>query len=183
VSIGRLLVSVDQLQKSDAIYVLAGTRVIRAEEAVSLYREGYAPTLVLSPGWVEAAETRLRQQGVRLPSDADIERDVLIQLGVSADAIISLPVSADNTAQEADIIAPLVNQRRWTKLIVITDRSSTRRARYAFHRVFKDRVQIFVTCNRFDPYDVRWWWNRRPSIRETMYELRKLLAYWAGLRG
>jgi uncharacterized SAM-binding protein YcdF (DUF218 family) len=150
---------------------------------VRLYREGYANTLVLSPGQIEPAEARLRRQGVRFPSDVDIERDVIVQLGVPSASIVPLPDDVDNTAQEADKIAPLVNQRGWTRLIVITDRSSTRRAGYAFRRVFGDRVGIVVTCNRVDPYDVRWWWRHRWSIRETMYEFPKLMAYWAGLKG
>ena len=54
---GRYLQHEDPLQKADAIFVLAGTRAERPLEAIDLYKEGYAPIVVLSPGNVEHAKT------------------------------------------------------------------------------------------------------------------------------
>jgi uncharacterized SAM-binding protein YcdF (DUF218 family) len=182
-SLGRVITAVDPLQHADAIYVLAGTRVTRVEEAARLYAEGYAPRVILSPGLAEPQEMALRRQGIRIPTDVEIARDVALQLDVPPDAIVTLTTPVDNTAQEAEAIAPLADQMRWTRLIVITDRPNTRRAGYAFRRTFRNRLQIVVRCNRYDRYDARWWWSARWSIRATMYEVPKLLAYWAGLRG
>src|SRR6185437_7348532 len=53
---GRVLQHEDPLSHADAIFVLAGTRAERWLEAVDLYREGYASTIVLSPGIVEPGE-------------------------------------------------------------------------------------------------------------------------------
>jgi hypothetical protein len=44
---GRFLQHEDPLQKSDAILVLAGARVERALEAVDLYKEGWAPLIIV----------------------------------------------------------------------------------------------------------------------------------------
>jgi uncharacterized SAM-binding protein YcdF (DUF218 family) len=182
-SLGRILTAVDPLQHADAIYVLAGTRVARAAEAARLYHEGYAPRVVLSPGLAEPSEVALRSRGIRIPSEIEVAREVALQLEVPADAIVMIATPVDNTAQEVEAITSLIEEQRWTRLIVISDRASTRRVGYAFRRVFKNRVQIFVTCNHDDRYDPRRWWSTRASIRLTMYEAPKLLAYWAGLKG
>ena len=60
---GRYLQHEDPLQKADAIFVLAGTRLERPFEAVDLYKEGYAPIIVLSPGRPEAGEARRQERG------------------------------------------------------------------------------------------------------------------------
>ena len=51
----RYLQHEDPLQRADAIFVLAGTRAERPLEAVELYQEGDAASIVLSPGRTELA--------------------------------------------------------------------------------------------------------------------------------
>ena len=183
-SVGHLLVRVDPLQRADAVYVLGGSRVDRALEGLRLYREGYAARIVLSPANREPGQDELERQGIHFPDEAEITRDIFVtRLGVPADRIVVLPNSVDNTAQEADVIAPLVEAGHWTRLIVITDRPSTRRAGYAFQRVLGNRVTVIVRCSREDPYDPSRWWTARWSFRATFYETPKLVAYWLGLRG
>ncbi len=183
-SVGWMTVSVDPLQPADAVYVLGGSRISRALEAVRLYREGYAPQIVLSPGSLEPAAADLDRQGIHVPDDADIARDILVtRLGVPASAVIALAPSVNNTAQEALAIAPIAAARHWTRLIIITDRVSTRRAGFAFRRVFGGRLRIMAECTRDDDYDPARWWASRASVRATFYEAPKLVAYWLGLGG
>src|SRR6185369_12517092 len=94
----------DPLQKADAILMLGGARAERCLEAYELYKAGYAPVIVLSPGRLEDAELLLRDRGVRLPPEVDLQRDVLRQLGVPAERTLTLPVFVDNTAQEAEAL-------------------------------------------------------------------------------
>jgi uncharacterized SAM-binding protein YcdF (DUF218 family) len=182
-SLGRFITRLSPLERADAIYVLGGSRTSRTIEAARLYRDGYAPRVLLSPGGRDLAELELERQGIHVPTDAEIGRDLLLRLGVPPDAILILPQLVDNTAQEADAIASLAETGHWAALIVITDRSSTRRAGYAFRRVFGDRLKVLVTCNRQDPFDPNRWWAERWSFRATFYEAPKLLAYWMGLKG
>ena len=81
---GRYLQHEDPLQKADAIFVLAGTRLERPLEAMELYKEGHAPLIVLSPGRPEPGELMLRARGVRFPSEVELVRDALVQSGVPA---------------------------------------------------------------------------------------------------
>ena len=182
--LGTLLVHVDPLTNADAVYVLGGSRVNRALEAVDLYRQGYAPRIVLSNAAREAGELALEQQGVHLPTDAELVHDMLLsRLGVPADAVIVIPNNVDNTAAEADQIKPFAQRGGWHRLIVITDCATTRRAGFAFRRAFGSSLAITVRCSRYDSYDASRWWSSRGDIRTTMTEFPKLLAYWFGLRG
>ena len=71
---GRYLQHEDPLVKADAMFVLAGTRLERPLEAVDLFKEGYAPLIVLSPGRPEPGERLLRQRGIRFPTDSELVR-------------------------------------------------------------------------------------------------------------
>ena len=56
---GRYLVYQDPLEKADAVIVLAGARVERWLEGVELYRGGWAPQVVISPGRIVDAFDRI----------------------------------------------------------------------------------------------------------------------------
>lgn len=183
---GRLIVRVDPLdpaRPADAIYVLGGSRVDRWLEAVDLYRAGQARRILLSRGGTERAEWLLAEQGIRVPTTADIARSVMVeQMGLPADVVEVLPDPVDNTAHEADSIRERIRAEGWHSLIIITTRPATRRAGYAFRRVLGDDITIVIRDTRYDGYDPVWWWRNRGSFRDTFYEVPKLFAYWLGLR-
>jgi uncharacterized SAM-binding protein YcdF (DUF218 family) len=186
VGAGRLLVRADALDPAvlpaDAIYVLGGARVDRWLEAVDIYRAGGAPRIVLSRGGTEPGEAVLAAQGIIVPNDATIGRAIMVdQLDLPASAIEILLEPVDNTAHEAEAIRTRVERDHWDHIIVITGRSATRRAGYAFERVLGDQVRITMRSSRHDEYDPIWWWRSRVSFRQTFYEVPKLLAYWLGL--
>jgi uncharacterized SAM-binding protein YcdF (DUF218 family) len=182
--LGTFLVHVDPLTKADAIYVLGGSRIDRALEALELYRQGYAPRIVMSNAAREAGELLLDQQGIHVPTDAEIVRDTLVgRLGVPSEAVIVIPENVENTAAEADLIKPYSQQAGWHRLIVITDCATTRRAGFAFRRAFGSAMALTVRCSRYDPYHASRWWASRRDLKTTMSEFPKLLAYWFGLRG
>jgi uncharacterized SAM-binding protein YcdF (DUF218 family) len=179
---GRYLVYQDPLEKADAVIVLAGTRVERWLEGVELYRGGWAPQIVISPGRIEDAERELRSMGIRFPSDAELARDAMLQMKVPVTAVETIPESLDNTAQEAAAVHQLASERRWTRLIVVTSKYHTRRARFAFVREFKGTdVRILMRASRYDTSTPERWWRHRADSRYVMSELQKLIAYKLGL--
>lgn len=180
---GRALVRVDPLTTADAIYVLGGSRTDRWLEAVSIFQQGYAPRIVMSPGGLDAGAQRLAARGIHVPNDADLGAAMMTeQLGIPKDAVLVLTTPVDNTAAEADAILRLAARERWTRIIVITSRSATRRAGYAFERVLPDSIAVVMRDTEFDTFNPTWWWRTRPGFRETFYEFPKLVAYWLGLR-
>ena len=179
---GRYLMYEDPLEKSDAIVVLAGARVERWLEGVELYRAGWAPRLVISPGRMEDAEIQLRGMGIRFPSDAELARDAIVQLKVPESAVEMLPAQLDNTAQEAAAVHELAAARHWQRVIVVTSKYHTRRARFAFVReLARTNVQVLVRASRYDPSKPDRWWTTRADTRYVASELEKLIAYKLGL--
>jgi len=181
---GRYLQHEDPLQKSDVIFVLAGTRVERLLEGYELYKEGYAPLIMLSPGRVEPGEAMLKARGIRFPSEEETGRDVLIQLGVPPAAIVAQSSSVDNTAQEATLLHDAVLSHGWKRVIVVTSKFHTRRAAFAFRRGLDGTgAAMIMRASRFDPADPARWWRTRPDLRFALSEWQKLIAYRLGVGG
>jgi uncharacterized SAM-binding protein YcdF (DUF218 family) len=179
---GRYLVVAQALQRSDAIVVLGGTRVERWLEAVDLYREGWSPRIVLSQGRVEAAELRLRQSGIRFPSEIELVRDAMVQMQVPASAIVVLPALLDNTAEEAMAVREAAAAAGWRRLIVVTSNYHTRRTLFAFERELRGTsIETRVRATRYDLVMPDRWWTVRADFRYVVSELQKLLAYRLGL--
>ena len=184
ITAGRIVASEDPLVHADAIFVLGGSWVDRWLEAEELWREGVAPHIVLSRGLPEPGAAVLAARGVHVPDDADIARDVMTrQMGLPADVVEILAPDADNTAQEAHEIRNRARQAGWRRLIVITARTSTRRAGYAMRRELGSNVEVIMRAPRTDTFAPWKWWRTRGDFRGTFYDLPKLFAYWCGLKG
>jgi uncharacterized SAM-binding protein YcdF (DUF218 family) len=179
---GQFLIIDEPLEPADALVVLAGMRVERWLEAAELYREGKAPAILLSRGIVEPAETRLRARGIRFPAQTDLVKDALVQMGIPAAAISTFPHSVDNTADEALRTREAAERNGWKRLIVVTSKYHTRRARYAFERELKGSgIGVQVRGSRFDEIQPDRWWKSRSDFRWVFSELQKLAAYRLGL--
>ena len=181
---GRYLQHEDALQKADAIYILGGARVERFLEAYDLYRDGYAPLIVLSPERAEAAETLIRARGVRFPSTPELQHAALLQLGVPASAIHAPGGWVDNTAQEGNLLREAAQARGWKRLIVVTSKYHTRRSGFAVRRALKGtNTEVIVRASRYDPSDPAAWWRSRADLRYGGTEWVKLILYRLGLGG
>lgn len=181
---GRYLQHEDPLVKADVIFVLAGSRLERPLEAVDLFTEGYAPLIVLSPGRPEPSEQLVRARGIRFPTDAELVRDVMVQMGIPSAAIVATEGFVDNTAQEANLLRAMVRARGWRRVIVITSKYHTRRAGFAFRRGLEGTGgQAIVRASRHDNSDPARWWRLRPDLRFVASEWQKLIAYRLGLEG
>lgn len=180
-SIGQLLYHEDHVDKADAIFVLAGSWMERVAESGDLYMERRAPMIVLSRELPDHGEEALRGRGIDIPGVTDVQIAALVSMGVPRESIlVTAPQVA--TATEAATLRNLAVQHRWRRVIVVTSKYHTGRARIAFQRQLKDSgVDIIVRGSRYDPWDPqRWWWNR-VWFRLTLFEAQKFLAYWVGL--
>ena len=178
---GRFLRQSDELQRADLIMVLGGARVERWLEAVDLYKEGWAPAIVISPGIVSALEVELQSKGVRYPREGDLARDGVISSGVPASVVTVLPGGVDNTAAEAAAFRRAYPAGSIHRLIVVSSSYHLRRAGYAFRRELGRGVQIIMRPSRYDEAVPGRWWTRRKDIRYMLSELPKFAAYVAGL--
>jgi len=164
----------DSVEKAEAIIVLSDDNFFadRSTRAAELFRQGKAPLVIAS--------------GRRLRPNAGIselmEHD-LIERGVPRDRILRAQHDADSTREEAEALLRLTRQKKWRSLIVVTSNYHTRRARYIFHKIFPQEVEIKIASARDGDFDPDQWWMKRKSVKELTREwLAMLVAMWE-LRG
>ena len=179
--LGAWLVVEDPLQKADAIIVLGGTMYERPLEAVDLYQAGWAPRIYLFREVADFGETQLMERGIPYLRTIDIQVDVLRRLGVDPQAIQVLN-EAGSTAEEATQVFELASREKLARLIIITSKQHTRRARLVMTRRLDDLgVQVIMRASRYDQSDVDRWWANRSTLRFTLFETQRLFGYWIGV--
>jgi uncharacterized SAM-binding protein YcdF (DUF218 family) len=182
VHLGTFLAREDALTKADAIFVLAGTRMLRPLEAADLYREGYAPLIVMTRGTEEPAVDLLARRGHAMPPDEERARDVFVEMGIPREAIVIPERIHDSTAAEAITLRETAARRGWRRVIVVTSRFHLRRAGFAMRRELRGTdLQVVMRASRYDPLHPDGWWTRRAELRWMLSELPKLGAYVLGL--
>jgi len=153
--------------KADAIIVLAnGTD--RAKTAARLYREGYAPLVLLSDARASEAD----------PSTVNRWTSVLFHDGVPRRAIGTLPGFAQRTLDEA------ANLRRWSAahhprtVIIVTDAWHTRRSQWLFTSALKGtNVELITVAAPPSAYQLDSWWTNTGAKRFFYSEILKYAYY------
>jgi len=107
----------------------------------------------------------------------------LAERGVPKDKIMRLAHDADNTREEAEAVARLAHEQKWTSLIVVTSNYHTRRARYIFEHVFPRNVDVRVASARDGDFDPDRWWEKRISIKKLTHELAGMVVTMWELSG
>lgn len=181
-SLGSFLAHEDPLQHADALFVLAGTRLERPLEAADLFAAGYASRIVMTHQKPEPAFAEAEKRGVHLPLDAEVARDVLVELGVPKDAITIPRTIHDNTAMEAQTLRRLAVPAHWKRIIVVSSGYHLRRAALAMRRELAGtNVEVVMRRTRHDQEDPEHWWQHRGDVRTVWSELPKIVAYACGL--
>ena len=179
--LGSWLVVADPLEKADALLVLGGTMYERQLEAVDLYKEGWTPRLYLLREIADWGEVELRKRGIDYLNAVDIQVDAMVKLGVPREAI-SILDQANSTAQEADILYALSMREKFSKVIIVTSKQHTRRARLVMNRRMSGTaVKVMVRPSRYDRANVERWWTERATLRFTLFESQRLFGYWIGV--
>jgi len=180
--VGRFMAAEDPLQRADAIFVFAGTRVERPMEAYDLYRAGYAPRVVVTRAVDEQASELARDKGVHIATDLELNREVLRGLGLPESALIVPDRVHDNTAMEAQTLRALVIRYHWHRVILVSSKYHLRRVLVAARRELKGTgVELIRRGSRYDASTPDRWWRRRSDIRWLLSEVPKLVAYEVGL--
>lgn len=174
----RLLIEDEPPSKADAIFVLAGSVADRTLEAVSLYREGYASTIVLSRAPEAEGFHQLREMGVHVSTPPEMARSIAEQLGVPADDIVEVGGSAPSTFEEAEDLLRFAAERGFNTILLVTSKVHTRRAGLIFRHLAGRRCRIIVRPSRYDPLDPASWWRNRIFLRHVVFEYQKLAVFF-----
>ena len=167
---GQFWVVDEPAAPSDALIVLGDDNYAadRAFHAAELYREGVAPVVV--------ASGRMLRKNFSI---ADVMEHDLESFGVPPAAIVKLAHRAQNTREEADEVARLIQVRRWKRVLVVTSNYHARRARFIFGRILPSSVVLRVSGARDSEFDPSRWWQTRQGQKLFMSELVSyLVARW-----
>jgi uncharacterized SAM-binding protein YcdF (DUF218 family) len=173
VGIGHWLDLADPLAKADAIVAISGDTGARAETAIALWKQGYAPLLIFSGGSSDPESV----------ASAELMKRSAVAAGVPASAIAVEGASA-TTEENAQRVAELMKARGLKSAILVTSPYHQRRAAILFEREFGPAALTFRNHPVDDPgWDPNLWWMSDPSRSLTVLELAKLGALVAGQRG
>jgi len=172
-ALGTALITDDPLRPADAILVLAGEsrQGDRVMHAVSLYKRGLAPLLVLSgtPMGFRTHEAEVMQRHAKY-------------LGVPSERIVAVKHESDSTRDEADVLVPFLRQRGAKEVILVTSNSHTGRAKRIFEKAAGPSGPRFLASPADDgTFDPIGWWMRRRDAKTFFYEAVKTV--WSAIEG
>jgi uncharacterized SAM-binding protein YcdF (DUF218 family) len=176
---GKWLVREDPLQPTTAIVVLSGNTPARALEAAQLYYDGYAREIWLTHPGLHA--DALKDLGIHYPVEDDVNARVLRRVGVPAKAIRVLDTPIVNTDEELDVISIALQNRGGQKVIIVTNKSHTRRVHLLWDKYYASRGQLIVHGVSDDPFQPARWWRYSGSMTQVVHEVLGIINAWAGL--
>jgi uncharacterized SAM-binding protein YcdF (DUF218 family) len=181
-TLGSFLVAEDEPQPSDIIVLLMGSGPDRMLGAVEFYQSGYADEILMVRNMVRGYDLVV-SQGVKIPHDTDIAREVAMQLGVPEEKITVLPGDALSTQDEAIAVREyLKNEPDIDSLIIVTSKSHSGRAKKIFVKAMSsiDREIKVLSCpTEYDDFNAEKWWQNREDLKRGALEYLKLMNFYA----
>lgn len=177
-AIGTHVVSAEAPVAADAIVVLAGSLPDRILEAVDLYKEGWAPRIVLTKETGMPGIEVLQQRGVKIPEKHELNISIAEQLGVPREALVVLDGPANSTISEADIVLDWLRNSGSRRALIVTSKMHSYRAGLIYRARAGSGIEIVSCASRHDPYDPGSWWRSRGYVRRLVFEYQKLVIYW-----
>ncbi len=155
----------DKLEKTDAIIAVSGGETAsRADEAIKLYQQGWAPLIIFSGAAKDSNS----------PSNAEAMRQLALKAGVPSYAI-TLDEGSANTSENASRVSTIVQALHLNKVILVTSPYHQRRAYIEFHA----RLGKTVAILNHPAIDHSWsksrWWLSPKGWYLTLTEVPKTL--------
>ncbi len=151
------------------IAVSGGDTKARTEEAVSLFKRGWASQLVLSG----AAKDKTGQ------SNADAMRDIAVALGVPYGQIL-VDEQSETTKQNANEIAEILKKDGVSSVILVTSAYHQRRASLELANALPG-VQIRNHPTPTDNQWSNWWWLTPSGWFLAIGELVRIVMFYLGI--
>lgn len=171
--IGAWWVVSDELLHADAIVVLGGGIDVRPFAAADLYQRGLADKILVANVQLGRAEVL----GV-VPSHTELNRSILLQLGIPAAAIAIFGNGVSSTHDEAAAVREWASRSHAKRIIVPTEIFAARRTRWIFkHELMPIGVEVIVHAFPQEGYALADWWHHRRGLIDFNNELIKYLYY------
>jgi uncharacterized SAM-binding protein YcdF (DUF218 family) len=180
-SMAKALMRSDPLKHADVIVVLGSERLERTIEAGTLYREGWAPKILLMRPADLLRDSIREQMKLRIPVFLDVQEDLLNQMHVPRAAVFVSSDTAESTHDEALSAASVARQNHYRRIIVVTSPYHTARAGELFDRASHGSFEVIVHPDRYEPALPGEWWRRFPDRSDVVNEyLKRVYAPFAG---
>jgi uncharacterized SAM-binding protein YcdF (DUF218 family) len=154
--------------RADAIVVLGGNDGDRALRALGLYREGYAPKIVL---------TGLERGSASPPANLTWRAEFLVSHGVPKSAL-RFEIYSDNSFDEAANILELMKKQGWRTVIAVSDPPHMRRLAWTWHRVFKGSgLSYALVASEAQWWSPGNWWRDEKTGAFVITEYIKIAYY------
>ena len=176
--LGQWLVVADPLARSDAILVLEGLTPLRELEAAALFREGWAPRVVLT-----LARSPIPEEARRLAGDPEPQERaarVLRRGGVADTDIVRLDRPVENTLDELTIGFEYARAHGFRRVIVVSSPYHMRRVRIIWNSRFEGEVSALMRPTRYEPVDPARWWRAGRSLEDTLHETVGIVHFFIG---
>ncbi len=181
-NVGAYLVVEDALEPASAIVVLGGYPPVRALEAARLYKDGWAPKIILNQSLRKENFYAFSSLGIDFVEQHEYDREVLLRSGVPDDAIMVIEEEVENTHAELRAVLRILSPSKETTLIIVTSNYHTRRTAAIWNYFSDGQVKGLIRWSRSDTsFDTAAWWKNRNSIKSLVNEYMGLISYWLGL--
>ena len=179
-AIGNWLKVEGELQRADAIVVLAGGTPRREATAAALYKEGWAPQVIISKAYERPDIREMIALGVRKLDQQGEAKKVLEAYGVPADRITPIPDVSRTTEPELALVRELARRQGYQRLILLTSPHHTRRVKMIWEKQADGSPQgIVVAARERFPFDD--WWRRRRAAESVLHEYLGLVVLSLGI--
>jgi len=178
--VGHWLVVADPLENAQAIVVLSGDVPFRAMEAASIYKGGWASEVWLTRAVQPAKEEALGRLGIGFVLEETYNQEALERLGVPSMAIRVLKKGVRNTAEEVQLISRELKQVGGNRVILVTSKPHTRRARAIWRALVGDTPEVIVRYALEDPFNPARWWRNTKDALAVSREVFGIINVWTG---
>ena len=178
ISLGEYLITEYPLGKADAIAVLSGSVPDRILEAIDIYKQGYAPIIILTKEEKPPGYDELLSLGIKMPEGYDISQMIAVKLGVPAASIVILDERVNSTYSEEQTLYGFLKKRNLKSVILVTSKYHTTRATKLFNFITDRQIKLITRPSKYDTFDPKNWWKVRRDIRQVLFEYQKLVDYY-----
>jgi uncharacterized SAM-binding protein YcdF (DUF218 family) len=180
--IGTFLIARDIPTKAEAAVVLNADVDIypRLLEAADLYNQGEAAKVVINGNRKTDVLRNLESSGYEPPCKWYAEEIlVLTHLGVAKDHIMAISAEdAYDTISEAKIVGKILLNNGISDVILTTSKFNSRRARYIWSTMYREKLSISVAPAQNDTFDPAAWWKNGRQIRWVLSEYGAWIYYY-----
>lgn len=184
---GQFLISEDELQKAEAMFVLGGDSYDRGNLAADLYRKGFSgkivclgeniPTVFRALG-ISYSESEVTEINIEM-SFKNPENPITSDTGNSGvDSSVVILKKGTSTMEEVESILAFCNAYNLKKVIIISSKFHTRRIRMVCEKILKNTgIEFIIAGAPSSIYSEEEWWKSEEGLIMLNNEYVKLFYY------